>query len=346
MFDNESLLSRLDAAIKAVTDITEMGDAILQPEKFDRLIRSVQERTVILPEARFMRMDSDVVEIDATGFVGRILRSGATNTGASRTLTETEFVSPAFTQSSLTAKELQAITSIRDRALRRNIERGNFENTLIDLFGEAAGRDLEEYAIFADTNIPYATDDVLSRSDGWVREAGNKLYGVDTATFVAKDFDPAAGTWPINLFEAMLLALPKKFLQNVGEWRFYVGWDVMNAYREELASRTNSSGLADVIITQGTLPNYKGIPIVYVPMLERAPAVTTAQADKVEGDVAMLQHPDNMVWGVFHEVTIEREREAKERRTDFVLTVEADAGYEDPAASVVALIDKTNPALA
>ena len=80
---------------------------------------------------------------------------------------------------------------------------------------------------------------------------------------------------------------------------------------------------------------YKGIPVVYCPMLERASEAT--------GRVAMLQHPDNMAWGVFHEVTIEREREAKARRTDFVLTIEADAHYEDENAAVVALIDQTQP---
>lgn len=344
MFDNDTLLSKLDATIKSVTDISDLGDAILQPQKFDQLIRMVQDRSVILPDARFMRMESDVVEIDATGFVGRILRSGATSTNASRTLTESEFVTPAFTQQSLTARELQAITSIRDRALRRNIERGNFENTLVDLFGEAAGRDLEEYAIFADTAIPYATDDVLSRSNGWAKEAGNKLYGVDVTGQVAKDFDPAVDGWASAMFEAMLLALPKKYLQNVGEWRFYVSWDTMNAYRSELTARAGVMG--DMILTTGETPNYKGIPLVYAPMLERAPAVTTAQADIVQGDIAMLQHPDNMVWGVFHEVTIEREREAKERRTDFVLTIEADAGYENPEAAVVAFIDKANPTAA
>ena len=49
-----------------------------------------------------------------------------------------------------------------------------------------------------------------------------------------------------------------------------------------------------------------------------------------------------MVWGVFHEVTIEREREAKARRTDFVLSFEGDADYEDEAAAVAAFVDYTD----
>ena len=36
---------------------------------------------------------------------------------------------------------------------------------------------------------------------------------------------------------------------------------------------------------------------------------------------------------------MESEREAKDRRTDFVLTVEADMHYEDQNAAVVANID-------
>jgi len=47
-------------------------------------------------------------------------------------------------------------------------------------------------------------------------------------------------------------------------------------------------------------------------------------------------------WGVFHQVTIERDRDIRNRRTDFVLTIEADAGYENPNAAAVAFLDIKN----
>ena len=325
-YSNDEILARLDGAFKSIT-VESLGDSVLAPEKFNQFIRAMQHRTTILPEARFIEMQSHVTEIDRVGFVGRVLTSGnkvVNDEQEQHVLAENEFVKPQFATNKLIAKEMQAVTGIRDRALRRNIERGGFENTLVDLFGEAAGRDLEEWAIFANTSN--TTDPLLGLTDGWIKKAKNKVYGAGTD----KDFDPSADDFPENVLKALLDALPKEFLVNRAEWRFYVPYEIEDGYRDLLKKR--GTALGDRAQTEGGGLMYKGIPVVYCPMLERASQAT--------GRVAMLQHPDNMAWGVFHEVTIEREREAKARRTDFVLTIEADCHYEDENGAVVALIDQ------
>lgn len=320
-YSNDEILARLDGAFKSIT-VESLDDSVLAPEKFNQFVRAMQARTVILPEARFVEMNSHVTEIDRVGFTGRVLTVGNTEDGQ-KVLQENEFVKPVFHTNKLVAKEMQAITAIRDRALRRNIERGGFENTLVDLFGEAAGRDLEEWAIFASEE---SDDALLSLTDGWVEKSANKIYGGGTTP----DFDTAADDFPENVLTALLDALPKQYLINRAEWRFYVPYEIEDGYRNLLKQR--GTALGDRAQTEGGGLMFKGIPVVYCPMLERS-------SDRV----AMLQHPDNMAWGVFHEVTIEREREAKARRTDFVLTIEADAHYEDENAAVVALIDQTQP---
>lgn len=325
-YSNDEILARLDSAFKSIT-VENLGDSVLAPEKFNQFVRAMQARTVILPEARFIEMNSHVTEIDRVGFTGRVLTVGNNPDGTQKVLEEEEFSKPIFATNKLVAKEMQAVTAIRDRALRRNIERGGFENTLVDLFGEAAGRDLEEWAIFADTSN--ASDPLLSLTDGWIKKAKNKVYGAGTD----KDFDPSADDFPENVLKALLDALPKEFLVNRAEWRFYVPYEIEDGYRDLLKKR--GTALGDRAQTEGGGLMYKGIPVVYCPMLERASQAT--------GRVAMLQHPDNMAWGVFHEVTIEREREAKARRTDFVLTIEADCHYEDENGAVVALIDQEKP---
>jgi hypothetical protein len=252
---------------------------------------------------------------------------------------DTDFAQPTFANNQLNARELQAITSLRDDALRRNIERGNFENTLIDLFSAAAGRDLEEYALLGDTKLSYSQDDVLSQSDGWVRKAAQKLYGVGAG----KDFDPAADDYPDNMFNEMLAALPKQYLANPGDWKYYVPWDVYDAYRDSLRAR--GTVLGDTAQTTNMPLYFKGTQVVYCPFLERSHALRgAANVDLIEGSVCLLTNPDNMIWGVFHDVQIEREREAKWRRTDFVLAFEGDMHYEDENAAVAALIQKEVPA--
>ncbi len=326
---SEDLLQKLDTAFKAVT-VGGLGESVLAPEQFDRFVRAMQARTKILPEARFIDMDSQVTHIDRVGFVGRVLTAGV-KTGDTAVGTETS-VSPAFVTNKLIAKEFRALTGINDRALRRNIEKGNFENTLVDMFGEAAGRDMEEWGLFANED---SSDDLLSLGDGWIQKAGNKLYGVESATGVGnEDFDP---TKVEEVFDKMLMALPKQYLVNRAEWRFYVPYELEDAYRNVLKAR--GTALGDQAQTGNIALMYKGIPVVYAPMLERASAVGSGGT----GRVAFLTHPDNTVWGVFYEVTIEKEREAKQRQTDFVLTIEGDVNYEDENAAVVAFLDAPKP---
>ena len=365
---NVELLAKLDAAFKGLLEVNDLGAAVLAPQKFDRFVQMMQESTIVLPAARFIPMQSQRVDIDRTGFVTRILHSGRTaktphqsapfshgwpeaQAGANRDLTggygtTADFAQLTFHENQLNARELQAITSLRDDALRRNIEKGNFENTLIDLFSAAAGRDLEEFALLADTNYTYLQDDVLSQTDGWIAKAGNKLYGVG----VGATFDPTADEFPENMFNAQLAALPKQYLGNPADWKYYVPWDVYDAYRDNLRAR--GTILGDTAQTTNMPLYFKGTQIVYCPFLERAHGATevlNAQAplalqdDVVSGGISLLTNPDNMVWGIFHQVQIEREREAKWRRTDFVLSFEGDVHYEDEDAAVVAFIDKTKP---
>jgi len=333
--NNKTILKELNNAINNITNknvITpdELGaSALLNPGQFDEFVREIQDATVILDEARYQEMDREKLEIDRIAFKDRVLRGGGANTE----LDESDYAETDTSENVLSAEELLAIVSLKDHTIRRNIERGNLENTLIELLGEAAGRDLEEYGIFADEDITVGSGGgeypatYINLTDAWVSTAGNKIYD-DTTELndedVADAWDDTADNWPENLFESLISGTPKKYLTDRGDWRFYVPWRVENDYRDLLKDR--GTQLGDTNQTEYPPVMYKGIQVVYVPMIERG----------IE-EVAMLQHPDNMVWGVFHEVELETEREAKKRRTDFVLTVEADAKYEDENASTIGI---------
>lgn len=428
---NDEMIEKLNTAFKGIIETSTLGTSVLQPEKFDAFVRTMQARTVILKEARFIPMGSQVVDIDRVGFLGRILTSGGAlasqNKGAAQgntTLTTNDYVAPSFATNKLVAREMQAVCGIYDTTLRRNIERGDFEQTLVELFGEAAGRDLEEWALLANMALNPSSYPFLSLTDGWVKNAGNKVYGMygdksgglsttiktdnavtagssdlvttatdlsavaagqvfrvgvpgsaklefvtvasvndttDTITFTTPlKYDHDAGeavvqinaipgfysgnltstSWVEDMFNAMIAALPKQYLQNPADWRFYVTWEVYDGYRDVLRAR--QTNLGDTATTGNTPLYYKGIPVVYTPMLERSAAYNAGAG--TWGKVALLSNPDNMVWGVFQQVTIEPSRVAVARRTDFVLTVEADCNYEDENAAVAAFIEVPAPA--
>jgi len=340
VLSQEELLRLLDKAMSlkgGVIEITDLDEAVLQPQKFTRFVRQMQEDTVILPEARYITMDSQIVDIDRIAFLGRVLKSGDTGGGGEaqvhRNIEEKDFTKPAIATNKLTATEFQAIVSLRDKMLRRNIEKEGFENTLIDMLGEAVGRDSEELYILGDKLISYSDDDVLSKFDGWVRLAANFVYGGDKS-----DFDPTLSTFPENMFKAILDATPKQYLKNRAGFRFWVDYDTDDKYRDILKARntplgdSTQTGFADIA--------YKGIPVKRAPMIERSRAI----GDKGgSGTICLFGYPNNLVWGVFAQIAIEREREAKLRRTDFVLSLEVACNYEDENAATVAYIEKENP---
>ena len=340
---NEQMLARLDQAVKFIT-LADMGSSVLVPEQFDRFVRAMEAKTVILPEARFVRMTNHRENIDRIALTDRILHSGgevdgATKLQAHRELADGEMAKVTTATNQLIARETQAVAGIYDATVRRIIERGNFENTLVELMGEAAGRDLEEFGLLADTDILHADDDVLSLTDGWVKRADNKLYGGG----LVPDFNTGAADWPENLFEAILAATPKKHLGNRNEWRLWVPWSIENDYRNLLKAR--GTALGDVMQTGHQPVPYKGIPVVYAPIIERAKSRDNGgDVKNFPGRVVLFGHPDNLVWGVFHEVTIEPERHARGRKTSFVMTIEADAHYEDETAATAAFLDQADPA--
>ncbi|MDP2365279.1 MAG: phage major capsid protein, partial [Ignavibacteria bacterium] len=187
IINNDSLLEMVDSALKGgLIEVSDLGQAILQPQKFDKFVRTIQEATVILPKARYIKMESHIVDIDRLSFIGRVFDSLEDAAGNERTLSTSEFAKPTFNTNKLIAKGMQAIVGIKDSTLRKNIEKGGLENTILDLLGEAGGRDLEEFALFADIDLSYAQDHILSKSNGWIKLAANAVYGAGAN----KDFDP------------------------------------------------------------------------------------------------------------------------------------------------------------
>jgi len=333
MFGNAEMLAKLAAAMKAMT-VDDLGSSVLSPEQFEAFVRQAQAKTVVLDEARFVEMTRETKNIDRIGFVGQVLSRGRLANG---TINQPTAVKPTTATNQLIAREMVAITGLEDDTLEVNIERDNLEQTLMDIFAEAGGRDLEMFGLLADTDADATS--VLALTDGWAKEAGNAVYnGTDfDITDVYDPATPLASCYPENIFQACLTALPKEYLQVRNEWRLYVPFDVFDSYANLLKAR--NTALGDKAQTDGESIPYKGLQVKYCPMLERSATVGEGGA----GRIVLLEHPDNMVWGLFRNVRIEPDRVPKERKTDFVMTLKADVGYEDENAAVVAYLDQATP---
>lgn len=295
---SNDLLSKIHGAIKEIM-IPDLGSSILTPEKRNDFIRTVSNSTSILDEARRIRMQSHTHDIDRVGFSSRILR------GAKEGQEGDWSDKPDFHTNVLESKEVMAIAGLTDSSLEDNIEEEGFEDTLLALIGDRVGIDLEELFINGDAD---SEDDLLSKTDGWLKKSANEIDD--------EDFDP---TDPEDMFDAMVKAVPKKYLRNRQDWKIYVHWDIEDAYRNILRER--GTGLGDEAQTTATQLAYKGFRV--------------KDNSNMPSGTALLVPSSNLVYGIYRDIRIEPDRQAKKRTTDFVTTLRVDAHYEDENASVV-----------
>ncbi|MDP3014656.1 MAG: hypothetical protein Q8M92_10460 [Candidatus Subteraquimicrobiales bacterium] len=318
-------------ALKAVTTISTLGASVLQPGYFDQYVKEATQNRTILNDARQIRMESQVQNIDRVGFGSRITQIVAENTDIS---TSSE---PTFAQNVLTAKEYVAMTSLTDQASRRTLEAPNFESSVVSMFAEQAGIDWEERAVFGDTtkytgggdggNIP-----ALRAQDGWIKraDADQLIYG----TGAGKDFDYAEDGI-IGAINACRATYPQAYMNNPGEVSIYMGFDYFDAYVDEWGERYTPAG--DEALSSGVARPFKGHPVKYAPVLDSAAGVAAYDP------AIIMVNPSNMVYGIFQDVTIEPDRVPKARRTDWVLAAETDQDFENEEAVVVCFPAETSP---
>lgn len=181
-FTMKDFVNRLDAAMKGTLDTTALGTAALNAQQFSRYVRAMQYKTRVLPEARLIEMAAEKQDIDTVGFSGRIAKAPAAEGSAA-----TSFSEPTFSKQQLSAAEVWADTKYTDKMLRRNIEKQNFEQTLLDLIGQQFGLDMEELGIRGDTG---SSDSFLALTDGWLKQAGRNVLasGHDSLDDISNDY--------------------------------------------------------------------------------------------------------------------------------------------------------------
>jgi len=293
------MLDKIHGALKSIMT-SDLGSSRLARSKQRQFVRTVSNATRILDAARRIDMTSHTHDIDRVGFASRILQGAKEGTAEGVEESKTDFHT-----NTLESVEVMAIAGITDSTLEDNIEQDGFEDTLLDLIADRTGIDLEELFLLGDKD---STDSFLSLTDGWLKKSANEITGTD--------FD---STDPEDMFDAMIKAVPKKYLRNRADWTLWVHWDIEDAYRDILRER--GTGLGDSAQTTAQQLSYKGFAV-------------QDSANMPEG-TAFLAPATNLVYGIYRDIFIEPDRMPKARKTDFVTTLRVDAHFEDENASVV-----------
>jgi hypothetical protein len=313
----EEVLARADLAIGDLS--TEGG--YLNPEQADQFIDEVQEQPTVLQEARVIRMNSHTRNIDFIGFDQRIMKAavntiGGANIGApgagdagfnDRHLPRADRSRTVQRQVVLVSKEVMAEVHLHQSVLEDNIERGNLESHIMRLITVKAAEDLEEWALNADDG---AGDPYLALGNGYMKLAVSNV--VDNLN---------AGLTP-NTFRDAQLALPQRYLVNVGAMRTWVTTADEVRYRSNVAARATGFG-------DSSLQNSDDL---------RAFGVPIRKAMKMPVNEALFTFPQNLLFGIHRNIQVETDRDIRARTIIIVLSTRIDVNYGDENA-VVKLIN-------
>lgn len=310
------------AAFKSMYSDMEDGKAVLNPEKLTTFLREATIPNTILRDAKMKLMSSFEAELNRTGINGRVLQDGTVAGAIGTTNDELTPADVDFGANVLTAKKLKALCEITDDEKEDNLEQAQFENTLLSMMGERIGEDLEALALFGDTTL--TTNPLFKSINGWVKKATNKIID-------GTDCDVSGDTVEA-MFDAMIKAVPPRH-RNRAKLKFYVPFEVEDAYRNLLKSR--GTILGDNTQTGFGGIAYKNIPIVHCPTLDFEDCRAIDETGKV-----ILSDPNNMVYGIYKQITVEPFRKVPQETTQYYFRMRADVQYEYTNATVLGSISE------
>lgn len=333
---NEHILSQLvnENEIEVFKSMrTDMANAkaLLNDEQFNTFMRAAITQQSILSDASFRRMNAMKQIVSSTKIVGRVLQNGYDSNGD--TEDQLTGATVGFGKAELDATKLKALTSILDDDKEDNIEREQFEQTLLTMMGEAVGNDLEALCVFGDDSYaPSSTPDPLfSTFDGWLVQAAATAINSQGAgsSAATRHFDLDNGI--DAMFDAMIGKLPVAYRSAglLNRCTFYVPWEVYDAYQNLLISRNTQLG--DTNIVGRPALTYKNIPVKYAPVLDAADGRT------VHGAVpSILTIPEFLWYGVYKDLSIEPNRIVAEEKTEYYYRIRCGAGVQWTDAVVTA----------
>lgn len=299
---------------KAVDTTDLAAGGLLSTGQADRFVDMSLDQSVMLRDARVVRMRSAVMELDRIATSGRVsqLRSEGV---APESLSE-----PAFSKVILTAVDIITPFEITMEALEDSIERGSLEETVIRVMARQTATDLEELAIQGDTG---SADEFLQGLNGWrkLAEDGNGV-----------DFEGA--TLDRGGLASMYRALPNRYKRNHGDLRFYFAPEAVQDWHDTFSERTGELGDRALISAQA--PPYMGVPLTAVP------SIPTDQ-EGVDGFVGsnltygFLTPRENLVFGIHRDIRIDRDRDILRGVNIYTITSRVAVEFEQDDAVVLAV---------
>lgn len=308
--DNNELLQK----VVDTTLIGSGGGGTLNPEQADRFIDYMVDQSVLVKEVRFIRMNAPTREIDKIAIGTRKVRKATEN------VDDHVDADPSFSKITLQTVKLRLDWSLTTESLEDNLEGAALEDHIARLMSGQFANDLEDLYISGD--VTNTGDPLLKALDGWYKRALNGAHVVSAPalTDVSHRLDKAT-------FNTAIKAMPKKYMQQRSQLRFYTGTSPLQDWLNALTDR--STPLGDSVIfgsptnsQGGGVTNLRpfGIPVIEVPLYDETLAGT--YSGQTGNHTFMdLTFPQNRIVGVQREVKVYREFKPKKDAIEYTVFV-------------------------
>ncbi len=303
LMDNRTILEKADLALSDLTT----GGGMLQPAQAQKFLRILINEAVILKQSTVVPMRSPKQLIEKIRFANRILRSGSEAVA----LPVADRALPNLGKVELDAQLFKAEVRLNNEVLEDSIERGQLRQTIMQLMAEAIARDVDEVIIQGDKTSP---DPFLAKLDGILKQATSNIV------------DAQNQSTNKTVFRDMLKTMPRPFLRNKKELRFFTSVNSEIDYKDSLADRATIGG--DKFIEQDVPATYSGVPVLHVPMFPENLGPGLNATDII------LTDPKNINVGIWRNIRVEVDKIVWEGVLVIVATLRFDVKYAEETAVV------------
>lgn len=312
---NKDLLEK----VISTTQIGSGSGGILNAKQANRFLDYLFEQSILMQDARTIRMNEPTQDIDKIAVGTRIMRK------ATEAVDDGVNEDPTFSKITLTTVKIRLDWELSTEGLEDNIEGDSLEDHVASLMARQTANDLEDLFIHGDTT---SSDPLLKSLDGWRKLARATGHVVDAA----------GANLTRSTFDRALRNLPNKFLQRRSQLKWYTSSSLVQDYIWSLTltgangeldgtgAPSPGSTLGDLLVSANrgasggsvgdTGLRIFGIPLTEAPLMEETEAGTYSGATGNHG-IVDLTFPPNRLVGIQREIVVYREFKPKKDTIEY-----------------------------
>jgi hypothetical protein len=334
MATQEEILSKADEVTTSVVGNDSGG--LMKPAQSNRFLDFVIDQSVLMQNARVVRMRTPQMEIDKVSVGTRLLAKAteASDTGANAAVT--------FAKVSLSTVKLRLDWAVSTESLEDNIEGASLEDHIAQVMARQTANDMDDLFINGNTS---SNNGLLKALDGFVKLA--KASG--------RVVDEAGVNVSRATYDRLLRNMPSKYLQRRNELAFFSGSGTVqdtifslgnpnSATAATAGAPSPGSLVGDMAFLQGNMRGNGGagstgvspfgIPLIEVPLMPENVTGDYSGATGNHGHID-LTFPQNRVIGIHRDITVYRQFKPKTDTIEYTQFMRVASNIENADSYVI-----------